>query len=380
MWAASPLRPAFRRKSPADAFRCPLRAPCLDRIHAADIMPAIEEGVRAYKAGIAKNQGAGPRGGYFRKTSSCPSTAPTACWTFARAVLGYLKSNFGGDSVIRISLESAQLTGEAYDAVTLDTAIFPPGEGRLRPARRGRAGFASAADARQGLPELYPRRGALRARTEGTAQGTESRTFAQTHPPRTEHHAGDPGVRPVRAGQQPARRALWRQPGSASPAMRPGRDTRACGPSGSRTATMRRSWPRPRTGICAGGSTRPTPRAAWTGSTTTGTCRSTSSTCASKGPGCWDTRTMPPIRWRRTWPGRPKRSANCCCRSGDAAARKGSAERAELESFAVKYERDSAFRLEPWDVAFYSNKLRKGEIRLRTGTHAQLPAFRQCAQ
>lgn len=41
-----------------------------------------------------------------------------------RAVLGYLKSNFGGDSIIRISLESAQLTGEAYDAVTLDTAIF----------------------------------------------------------------------------------------------------------------------------------------------------------------------------------------------------------------------------------------------------------------
>ena len=39
--------------SAADAFRS-LRAPRFDRIHAADIMPAIEEGIRAYKAGIAK--------------------------------------------------------------------------------------------------------------------------------------------------------------------------------------------------------------------------------------------------------------------------------------------------------------------------------------
>ena len=46
----------------------------------------------------------------------------------------------------------------------------------------------------------------------------------------------------------------------------------------------------------------------------------------------------------------------------DAAAGKGRAERAELEAFAVKYERDSAFRLEPWDVAFYSGKLRKAKF------------------
>ena len=32
----------------------PYGAPRFDRIHAADIMPAIEEGIRAYKAGIAK--------------------------------------------------------------------------------------------------------------------------------------------------------------------------------------------------------------------------------------------------------------------------------------------------------------------------------------
>ena len=59
----------------------PYGAPRFDRIHAADIMPAIEEGIRAYKAGIAKIRRWTPRR-RLSKTSSCRSTVPTACWTF----------------------------------------------------------------------------------------------------------------------------------------------------------------------------------------------------------------------------------------------------------------------------------------------------------
>ena len=101
----------------------PYGAPRFDRIHAADIMPAIEEGIRAYKAGIAKIRVLDPAEATFENVV-VPLDRADSLLDVPRAVLGYLKSNFGGDSVIRISLESAQLTGEAYDAVTLDTAIF----------------------------------------------------------------------------------------------------------------------------------------------------------------------------------------------------------------------------------------------------------------
>ena len=101
----------------------PYGAPRFDRIHAADIMPAIEEGIRAYKAGIAKIRALDPAEATFENVV-VPLDRADSLLDVPRAVLGYLKSNFGGDSVIRISLESAQLTGEAYDAVTLDTAIL----------------------------------------------------------------------------------------------------------------------------------------------------------------------------------------------------------------------------------------------------------------
>ena len=101
----------------------PYGAPRFDRIHAADIMPAIEEGIRAYKAGIAKIRALDPAEATFENVV-VPLDRADSLLDVPRAVLGYLKSNFGSDSVIRISLESAQLTGEAYDAVTLDTAIF----------------------------------------------------------------------------------------------------------------------------------------------------------------------------------------------------------------------------------------------------------------
>ncbi|WP_317191108.1 S8 family serine peptidase [Alistipes shahii] len=96
----------------------PYGAPRFDRIHAADIMPAIEEGIRAYKAGIAKIRALDPAEATFENVV-VPLDRADSLLDVPRAVLGYLKSNFGGDSVIRISLESAQLTGEAYDAVTL---------------------------------------------------------------------------------------------------------------------------------------------------------------------------------------------------------------------------------------------------------------------
>ena len=524
----------------------PYGAPRFDRIHAADIMPAIEEGIRAYKAGIAKIRALDPAEATFENVV-VPLDRADSLLDVPRAVLGYLKSNFGGDSVIRISLESAQLTGEAYDAVTLDTAIFrlvkavydrrdaagldslqlrtlgkvyrsyirggalcTPGQKvrlkelnreislkRIRhgqnitqatqefvlyvqdsslldglagttrqrfarnAARQGHQGvwavgftngdyasvMASATnrDLRRRLYEAYTSRcmdrkydnrqlsvdivnlrlerarmlgyenyaaytletnmagtpekvrelllplkdaaagkgraeraeleafavkyerdsafrlepwdvafysGKLRKAKFGSELGrmrnylffdnvlndgvfyVANRLFGITltqrtdipvfHPDVLTFEAKDAEGRPlgllyldcfVRKGKRGGSTGLRGRPGSVSPAMRPGRGIRASGPSGSRTATMRRSWLRPRTAICAGDSTRPTPRAAWTGSTTTASCRSTSSTCVSNGPGCWDTRTMPPTRWRRTWPGRPKRSANCCCRS-----------------------------------------------------------------
>ena len=96
----------------------PYGAPRFDRIHAADIMPAIEEGIRAYKAGIAKIRALDPAEATFENVV-VPLDRADSLLDVPRAVLGYLKSNFGGDSVIRISLESAQLTGEAYDAVTV---------------------------------------------------------------------------------------------------------------------------------------------------------------------------------------------------------------------------------------------------------------------
>lgn len=100
----------------------PYGAPRFDRIHAADIMPAIEEGIRAYKAGIAKIRALDPAEATFENVV-VPLDRADSLLDVPRAVLGYLKSNFGGDSAHRLS-GSAQLTGEAYDAVTLDTAIF----------------------------------------------------------------------------------------------------------------------------------------------------------------------------------------------------------------------------------------------------------------
>ena len=78
----------------------PYGAPRFDRIHAADIMPAIEEGIRAYKAGIAKIRALDPAEATFENVV-VPLDRADSLLDVPRAVLGYLKSNFGGDSVIR---------------------------------------------------------------------------------------------------------------------------------------------------------------------------------------------------------------------------------------------------------------------------------------
>ena len=126
----------------------PYGAPRFDRIHAADIMPAIEEGIRAYKAGIAKIRALDPAEATFENVV-VPLDRADSLLDVPRAVLGYLKSNFGGDSVIRISLESAQLTGEAYDAVTL---AMRPGWIRSSCGRSARSTGAISAAGRSARP------------------------------------------------------------------------------------------------------------------------------------------------------------------------------------------------------------------------------------
>lgn len=72
----------------------PYGAPRFDRIHAADIMPAIEEGIRAYKAGIAKIRALDPAEATFENVV-VPLDCADSLLDVPRAVLGYLKSNFG---------------------------------------------------------------------------------------------------------------------------------------------------------------------------------------------------------------------------------------------------------------------------------------------
>ena len=69
----------------------PYGAPRFDRIHAADIMPAIEEGIRAYKAGIAKIRALDPAEATFENVV-VPLDRADSLLDVPRAVLGYLKS------------------------------------------------------------------------------------------------------------------------------------------------------------------------------------------------------------------------------------------------------------------------------------------------
>lgn len=117
---AGPLGASNPLLTPSDA---PYGAPRFDRIHAADIRPAIEEGIRSYEARVAAVRALKPAEATFENVIVALDRADSALGV-PRAVLGYLKSNFGSDSIVRISLETTPLLGEVYDRVMLDTAIF----------------------------------------------------------------------------------------------------------------------------------------------------------------------------------------------------------------------------------------------------------------
>ena len=287
----------------------PYGAPRFDRIHAADIMPAIEEGIRAYKAGIAKIRALDPAEATFENVV-VPLDRADSLLDVPRAVLGYLKSNFGGDSVIRISLESAQLTGEAYDAVTLDTAIF-----RLVKAvydRRDAAGLDSLQLRTLGkVYRSYIRGGALctpgqkvrlkelnreislkRIRHgQNITQATQEFVLYVQDSSLLDGLAGTTRQRFARNAARQGHQGVWAvgfTNGDYASVM-----------ASATNRDLRRRLYEAYTSRCMDGKYD----------------NRQLSTCVSTGPGCWDTRTRPPTRWRRTWPGRPKRSANCCCRS-----------------------------------------------------------------
>lgn len=343
--------------TPSDA---PYGAPRLDRIHAADIMPAIEEGVRAYKAGIAKIRALDPAEATFENVV-VPLDRADSLLDVPRAVLGYLKSNFGGDSVIRISLESAQLTGEAYDAVTLDTAIF-----RLVKAvydRRDAAGLDS-----------------LQLRTLGKVYRSYIRGGALCAPEQKERLKElnrELSLKRIRHGQNITQATqefvLYVQDSSLLDGL---------------AATTRQRFARNAArqghpGMWAVGFTNGDYASVMASATDRDLRRRLYEAYTSRCmDGKYDNRHLSVdivnLRLERArmlgyenyaaytletnMAGTPEKVRELLLPLKDAAARKGSAERAGLESFAMKYERDSAFRLEPWDVAFYSNKLRKAKF------------------
>lgn len=118
----------------------PYGAPRLDRIHAADLLPAIETGIREYEAAIRKIKAVKPSKATFENVI-VPLSRASRSYSEPSAVLNYLKSNFGSDSVVRISMQASELMSAAQDNVTLDPVIF-----RLVKAvydRRERAGLDS---------------------------------------------------------------------------------------------------------------------------------------------------------------------------------------------------------------------------------------------
>ena len=338
----------------------PYGAPRFDRIHAADIMPAIEEGIRAYKAGIAKIRALDPAEATFENVV-VPLDRADSLLDVPRAVLGYLKSNFGGDSVIRISLESAQLTGEAYDAVTLDTAIF-----RLVKAvydRRDAAGLDS-----------------LQLRTLGKVYRSYIRGGALCTPGQKERLKElnrEISLKRIRHGQNITQATqefvLYVQDSSLLDGL--------AGTTRQRFA--RNAARQGHQGVWAVGFTNGDYASVMASATNRDLRRRLYEAYTSR---CMDRKydnrqlsvDIVNLRLERArmlgyenyaaytletnMAGTPEKVRELLLPLKDAAAGKGRAERAELEAFAVKYERDSAFRLEPWDVAFYSGKLRKAKF------------------
>ena len=360
MWAVPFLRSAFAGNPLLMPSEAPYGAPCFDRIHAADIMPAIEEGIRAYKAGIAKIRALDPAEATFENVV-VPLDRADSLLDVPRAVLGYLKSNFGGDSVIRISLESAQLTGEAYDAVTLDTAIF-----RLVKAvydRRDAAGLDS-----------------LQLRTLGKVYRSYIRGGALCTPGqkvRLKELNREISLKRIRHGQNITQATqefvLYVQDSSLLDGL--------AGTTRQRFA--RNAARQGHQGVWAVGFTNGDYASVMASATNRDLRRRLYEAYTSRCmDGKYDNRQLSVdivnLRLERArmlgyenyaaytletnMAGTPEKVRELLLPLKDAAAGKGRAERAELEAFAVKYERDSAFRLEPWDVAFYSGKLRKAKF------------------
>lgn len=340
--------------TPSDA---PYGAPRFDRIHASDIMPAIEEGIRAYNAEIAKIRTLDPLKATF-ETVIVPLDRADRLLDVPRSVLGYLRSNFGADSIVHISLESARLTGEAYDAVTLDTAIFKlvkavydrrdaAGLDSLQLRTLGkcyrsyiRSGALCTPEQKERLKELNREISVKRIRHgQNITQATQEFVLyvqdsnlldglSQTTRQRFARNA-------VRQGH-PGMWAIGFLNGDYGSVM-----------SSARNRELRRTLYEAYTSRCMDGK--------------------------------YDNRQLSVdivnLRLERVrllgyenYAGyvletnmakSPEKVYELLLPLKDAAVAKGCSERAELEAFAAKYEQNAAFRLEPWDESFYSSKLRK---------------------
>lgn len=114
LYASNPLL------MPSDA---PYGAPRLDRIHAADILPAVEQGVNEYKANIARIKAVEPGEATFENVVAALSLADTTLRR-VRGVLSYLKMNFENDSIARVYARAVELVDAVSGARTLDSQLF----------------------------------------------------------------------------------------------------------------------------------------------------------------------------------------------------------------------------------------------------------------
>lgn len=346
--AANPLL------TPSDA---PYGAPRFDRVHAADILPAIERGIRQYHTNIDKIRALNPSEATFENVIVALDRADSLL-SVPRSVLGYLKSNFGTDSIVRISQEALSLTGPAYDAVTLDTAIF-----RLVKAvydRRGEAGLDSLQlRTLEKCYRSYIRSGALCTPEQKRRLTELNREIALK---RMQH-----GQNITRATED---FVIYVQDSALLKGL-------------SRTTVQRFARNAARHG-------RP---GMWAIGFQNGDYGSVVSSAASRDlrrmlyeayttrctDGEYDNRRLSVeivnLRLERArllgydtyadytletnMAKSPEKVYELLLPLKDAAIAKGRAEYAELEAFAAKFEHDDALRLEPWDVSYYSSKLRR---------------------
>lgn len=335
----------------------PYGAPRLDRVRAADLLPAIEQGISEYQTELEKIRAVNPAEATFENVV-VPLEKADRTLALPRAVVNYLKSNFGSDAVVSVAEQAAPLMSAARDGEMLDSTIF--GLVQAVYDRRHEAGLDSLQ--RRVLDRCY--RNYVRSGARCTPEQKErlreinreislkSLRFGQNLVRATEEYvlyvqdsnmlAGIPQATRRRFAQNAVRRGqsgMW-----------------AIGFTGSDYATA--------LALAQAGSLREMLYKAYV------------SRCSS---GPYDNRQLAVdlvnLRLERSQllgygtytdyvleTNMARDSAqvyDLLMPLVRAATAKSRGERDTLEAFAARYERNSALRLEPWDVSYYSDKLRR---------------------